>query len=195
MYYQENTTQICLHEKSITWRSWIMPQNQRKNNRNEGPYGNRATTRDSSIVSPVSAFSLCLLYFIHHCMLLLFSQLFHMAGDMNTFSQLLNTEEGHLSSPNFCLEHPRRPWLTWTRPLAAPWPGPCNNKYWLSQTGCLLLWPRNWTWDDVICCPQQSHRRTCPKGAGCQGRMTQHSLLLQNSSLSSQLLESYFLHL
>lgn len=97
-----------------------MPQNQRKNNRNEGPYGNKATTRDSSIVSPVSAFSLCLLYFIHHCMLLLFSQLFHMAGDMNTFSQLLNTEEGHLSSPNFCLEHPRRPWLTWTRPLAAP---------------------------------------------------------------------------
>lgn len=64
--------------------------------------------------------------------------------------------------------------------------------HWPSRVDCLSLVTRCWAHDGVISSPQQSHRGTCPKGAGCQDIMTkQQSVLLQKSSLSTQLQESY----
>ena len=101
--------------------------------------------------------------------------IFSHSSDMTTFSQLLNTEGRCLLSPYFCSEYPKEPWLAWSRPLAALLAMFLYHQ-WLAQSGWLSIpVTRCWAYDGVISSPQQSHRGTCSKGAGCQDTVTNSS--------------------
>lgn len=160
----------------------LCPRIKERTTGTRAPLGTGGGT-DSNAVNP--ACSLCSPYCTHHCMMALPSQFFPVAGDVPTFSQLLNTEERYLLSPNFCLVLSRKGHgPPWSRPLAAPWPAHCNHNHWPSQPGCLPLCSGHWVCDCVIGCPEHNCRGTSLKGTGCLGGTTKpQSFLLHDSSL------------